>query len=267
MVTILFFGDIMGKPGRRALAAVLPSLREEHSPDLVIANVENLAHGKGVTPGTLKELADMGVDVFTSGNHVFDKGDQSAVCFDQYPQLIRPHNYEGQYPGHGYYRLEKNGQQFLILNLNGQVFFEKQFGGVVQNPFFALDDLLAQQAQKSDIIIVDFHAEATSEKVAMGWHADGRVTALFGTHTHVPTADHKILPKGTAYVTDAGMTGPVTSVIGVKIDNALNVFLEKAKFRMEPAEEGPAQVNGLLVETDGSKAIKIERIYKEIELK
>ncbi len=310
MPKILFFGDIMGKPGRKALAQVLPQLREQYHPDIVIANVENLAHGKGVTLKTLEQLTALGVDVFTSGNHVFDKAPQAAECFEKYPNLIRPANYlslapadspkidgrqvwdykesSGFVPGVGYYRFAKNnpaspsasqgGQQYLIVNLGGQVFFEKQFSGVIGNPFFALDEILQNQSQKDDIIIVDFHAEATSEKIALGWYADGRVTALFGTHTHVPTADWQLLPQTdivkidgrqnlqyvTAYVTDVGMTGAKDSVIGVKVENALNAFLGKDKFRMDVAEDGPVMVNALLVETDGVKAKNIERIYKEV---
>jgi hypothetical protein len=279
MSKILFFGDIMGRPGRQALAKALPVLREEHNPDVVITNVENLAHGKGVTLSTLQDLVDAGVDIFTSGNHVFDKVPQAAECFEKYPNLIRPFNYEDSYPGHGFYRFSKNDQQYLVINLGGRVFFENQFKGAIANPFFELDKVLLNESQKGDIIIVDFHAEATSEKIAMGWYANGRITSFFGTHTHVPTADYQILPKaesrtgalatgtgGTSYVTDAGMTGPKNSVIGVKVENSLNMFLEKGKFVMDVAEEGPVMVNAILVETDGNKAIKIEKIYKEISL-
>lgn len=289
MPRLLFFGDIMGKPGRRALAQILPSLRQEHEPDIVIANVENLAHGKGVTLKTVRELVDAGVDVFTSGNHVFDKDDQSTECFHQFPQLIRPANYVAlaapkngessaesihmavdaeqirHVPGASYYRITKKGQSYLVINLGGQVFFEKQFDGIINNPFFALDELLSQQQQKGDIIVVDFHAEATSEKAAMGWYADGRIAAMLGTHTHVATADAKILPGGTAYVTDVGMTGAMHSVIGVKIENALTAFLEKGKFKMEVAEDGPIQLNAVLVETDGVKVLSIKRIYQELK--
>lgn len=264
MSKILFFGDIMGKPGRKAIAQVLPQLKAEHNPDIVIANVENLAHGKGVTLSTMQDLVNAGVDVFTSGNHVFDKAPQAKECFEKYPNLIRPVNYDNTYPGHGFYRFSKNGQQYLVVNLGGKVFFENQFRGSIANPFFEMDKLLLNESQKGDIIIVDFHAEATSEKIAMGWYLDGQVTSLFGTHTHVPTADYQILPKGTSYVTDAGMTGPKNSVIGVEVENSLNMFLEKSKFIMDVAEKGPAMLNALLVETDGGKAIKIEKIYKEV---
>jgi 2',3'-cyclic-nucleotide 2'-phosphodiesterase len=264
MSKILFFGDIMGKPGRRALAQVLPMLKQKHNPDIVIANVENLAHGKGVTPGTIAELDALGVDVYTSGNHVFDKNDQSKECFATHQNLIRPANYLATYPGSGYYRFEKNGQWYTIINLGGQVFFEKQFESTIVNPFFTVDELLTTAAQKGDIILVDFHAEATSEKRALGWHLDGRVGAVLGTHTHVPTADNQVLPKGTAYVTDAGMTGPKNSVIGVKIENALSVFLEKDRFRMEVEEEGLVTVNAMLITLDGAAATGIERIQIDI---
>src|SRR6202158_3543838 len=254
MPKILFFGDIMGKPGRQGLAQVLPSLRKEHQPDLVIANVENLAHGKGVTINTLNELTDLGVDVSTSANHVFDKGDISKECFEKFPNLIRPYNYDSSWPGPGFYRISKNTQRYLIINLGGQVFFENQFRGEIANPFFALDEVLKNESQKDDIIIVDFHAEATSEKVAMGWHADGRVAAVLGTHTHVPTADARVLPGDTGYITDVGMTGSINSVIGVRIENSLNVFLEKVeKFKMEPAEGGAIMVNAVLVEIENGK--------------
>lgn len=266
MTKILFFGDILGKPGRKTLAQVLPSLKEEHKPDIVIANVENLAHGKGVTVNTLGELEAMGIDAFTSGNHVFDKAPMAEECFLKYSSLIRPYNYDDTYPGRGFCRVEKNGANFLIINLGGVVFFETQFRGVIANPFFALDEAIAKNAQKNDIIIVDFHAEATSEKNAMGWYADGRIAAMFGTHTHIPTADQRVLPKGTAFVTDAGMTGPQNSVIGVQIEKAMNMFLEKDKFHMEVEEEGPMVVNALLVTVENGTATSIEPIRKVVNL-
>lgn len=276
MVKILFFGDIVGRPGRRALSRVCPMWRDEYKPDVVIANVENLAHGKGVTPNTIAELDSLGVDVYTSGNHVFDKKDQSEAVFKTHPNLIRPENYEDVLPGQGYCRFQKNNQWYTVINLGGQVFFEKQFTGTIKNPFLTVDEILNEVPQKGDIILVDFHAEATSEKVAMGWYLNGRVTAMLGTHTHVPTADHQILPRtpilngrqnweyATAYVTDVGMTGPKNSVIGVKIDNALYTFLEQGKFKMEPEEEGEAVVNAILIEIEDNRAVKVERVYKEV---
>ena len=246
------------------MAQVLPIWREEYKPDVVIVNVENLAHGKGVTPNTMAELDALGIDSFTSGNHVFDKKEQSIECFRTHPNLIRPANYDDALPGQGYYRFQKHNLWYTVINLGGQVFFEKQFTGTIKNPFLTVDEILAEVPQKGDIILVDLHAEATSEKVAMGWYLNGRVTALVGTHTHVPTADHQILPKDTAYVTDIGMTGPKNSVIGVKIDNALNMFLEKDRFRMEPEEEGVAVVNAVLISIEDGKAVGVERVYKEV---
>lgn len=267
MSRILFVGDVVGKPGRRALRAILPMWKEQYAPDVTIVNVENLAHGKGVTEATMAEVSELGVDCFTSGNHIFDKQDYSKSSFDKHPSLIRPANYPQNLPGYGYYRFAKDSQQYLVINLNGTIFFDKLFDGKLGNPFLVINDILTQQAQKGDIIIVDLHAEATSEKVAFGYHVDGRVTAVFGTHTHVPTADSRILPKGTAYITDVGMTGPVNSVIGVKIENVLPKFLDPStKFRNEPEEEGGGMVNGVMVDVDDSgKVIKIEKLYQETQ--
>jgi hypothetical protein len=309
MAKVLFIGDIVGKGGRKILREVLPQWREKYSPDVVIVNVENLAHGKGVTPGTLSDLDNLDIDCYTSGNHIFNKSDLSRECFEKYDKLIRPANYESlldkakqkqNVPGYGYYRFSKiihpplipplkggetagdigvipsplggglgrgDNQQFLVINLNGQVFMEKQFDGVIGNPFLALDGVLSQQSQKGDIIIVDFHAEATSEKIALGYYADGRVTAILGTHTHVPTADARVLPGGTAHITDAGMTGARDGVIGVKKENVLEKFLHpEGKFKNEVEEDGVLQINGVLIEVgDNQKAVKIEKLYQEIK--
>jgi metallophosphoesterase (TIGR00282 family) len=239
--------------------------------------VENMAHGKGVTPSTMAEIDGLGIDCYTSGNHIFKKNDLSTECFEKYPNLIRPANFGGQLPGHGYYRFAKakgengskgsNGnQQFLILNLNATVFMEKQFDGQIDNPFLAIDKLILEQSQKGDIIIVDFHSEATSEKVAFGYYCDGRVIAVLGTHTHVPTSDNRVLPKGTAYISDVGMTGARDGVIGVKYENVIKKFLDpNQKFKNEPEEDGTMQINGVLVETSADgKAAKIEKLYQEI---
>ncbi|MDR3642496.1 MAG: TIGR00282 family metallophosphoesterase [Candidatus Doudnabacteria bacterium] len=274
MPKILFIGDIVGKGGRKILREVLPQWRKKYNPDAVIVNVENMAHGKGVTPSTLAELDDLDIDCYTSGNHIFNK--DAAGCFEKYNKLIRPLNYEflldkanqkQQAPGHGYYRFSKKGRQYLVINLNGQVFMEKQFNGGIANPFFALDGVLTQEGQKGDIIIVDFHSEATSEKIAFGYYADGRVTGVFGTHTHVPTADARILPGGTAYISDVGMTGPRDGVIGVKKESVLRKFLHpEEKFKNEVEEDGVLQINGVLIEITGndSRATSVEKLYQEI---
>ena len=267
MAKILFIGDIVGKPGRRILKEVLPQWKEKYKPDVVIVNVENLAHGKGVTPSTLAELDELEIDCFTSGNHIFKKGELSAECFEKYPKLIRPANYEGSFPGHGYHRFSKNGQQYLVVNLNGQVFMEKQFEGVIGNPFLAIDQILLDQGQKDDIIIVDLHAEATSEKVAMGLHLNGKVAGVFGTHTHIPTADARVLSAGTGYITDVGMVGTRDSILGVIPGNALKRFLNaEEKFVYEVEDQGVLQINGVLLEVESEKlkVKSIEKLYQEI---
>lgn len=289
MAKILFIGDIVGKPGRKILKAVLPEWKEKYKPDVTIVNVENMAHGKGVTPSTMAEIDNLGIDCYTSGNHIFNKLGLAEECFNKYPNLIRPSNFEGQLPGFGYYRFFKQvnsvvrpfmgntgqeadksahykDQQFLIINLNATVFMEKQFDGAISNPFLVLNKLLVEQGQKGDIIIVDFHSEATSEKTAFGLYCDGRVTAVFGTHTHVPTADARVLKAGAAYISDVGMTGARDGVIGVKYQNVIKKFLDpQAKFKNEPEEEGVMQINGVLVETstDGI-AVGIEKLYQEV---
>lgn len=274
MSKILFIGDVVGKPGRKALAQVLPMWKEKYKPDVTIVNVENLAHGKGVTLSTMAEVDQLGVDCFTGGNHIFSKNALSNDCFEKYPNLIRPANYtsinhkdgtKSAPPGHGFYRFAKDGQQYLIINLSGQVFMEKQYDGEVSNPFSAIDSILSAESQKGDIIFVDFHAEVTSEKKSMGLYLDGRVTVMVGTHTHVPTADAHILPKGTAYITDVGMTGTLDSILGVKFQNALTKFLDPSqKFKNELEEEGKCQVNGVLIISDKLQAVSIEKLYQEI---
>ncbi|MBI3232067.1 MAG: TIGR00282 family metallophosphoesterase [Candidatus Doudnabacteria bacterium] len=266
MQRVLFIGDVVGKPGRKILAQVLPELKKKYKPDAVIVNVENLAHGKGVTPSTLAEIDALGMDCFTSGNHIFDKAEQIKECFEKYPKLVRPANLEGHFPGFGYYRFSKKGQQYLVLNLHGQAFCEKFFGGNITNPFLAVDNLLKQEAQKGDIIIIDFHAEATSEKKTFGYYVDGRVAVVIGTHTHIATADAHIQPKGTAYITDAGMTGSRDSALGTKFQNALVKFLDpNAKFKNELEEEGVVQVSGVFAEVnENQRAEKVEHLYFEI---
>jgi metallophosphoesterase (TIGR00282 family) len=266
MAKILFIGDVVGKPGRKILREVLPEWKEKYKPNAVIVNVENLAHGKGVTPSTLNQVEDLGADCFTSGNHIFDKPVQVEESFSKYPKLIRPYNLTGSFPGFGYYRFEKDGQQYLVVNLHGQVFCEKMFDGALTNPFLAADVLIKQESQKDDIIFVDFHAEATSEKKTLGFYLDGRVTALVGTHTHVPTADAHVMTKGTAYISDVGMTGSRDSALGVKFQNALTKFLDPSqKFVNEMEEDGILQINGVLIETgENGKATNIEKLYQEI---
>ncbi|MFA6272250.1 MAG: TIGR00282 family metallophosphoesterase [Patescibacteria group bacterium] len=265
-LTVLFFGDVDGKIGRLAVGKILPSLKEQYKPDLVMANVENLAHGKSITKKTLQELLDYGIDFCTSGNHIFKRETGLAMLDDKNIPVIRPANYPDKTAGRGYQVIEVGTKKILVINLLGQVFID-EYG--VTNPFHALNEILGLY-QNTELagIIVDLHAETTSEKVAMGWHADGKVSAVLGTHTHVPTADAKILPEGTAYITDVGMVGAVESVLGVKKEIILNRFLHDDRERFDFPEEGLAQVNAVVVQIDSEtrKATSIELINKQIDI-
>ncbi|MDD5043654.1 MAG: TIGR00282 family metallophosphoesterase [Patescibacteria group bacterium] len=264
---ILFLGDVDGKTGREAVKKTLPELKKEYAPDIVIANGENMAHGLGIAPKSMQELIEAGVDFFTSGNHVWDKKEIYEVLKN--PELkdkiIRPANYPPGVEGEGYKIIPVDTKSLLVINLVGRVFFSENF----DCPFRALDDILTKTKNKKiDGIIVDFHAEATSEKVALGWYADGRVAAVIGTHTHVQTADEKILPRGTAYLSDAGMTGSVNSIIGASKENVLKIFLTQVKQPIEAAEDETAIINGVLVEINPKNKLaeKILRINKEIKI-
>lgn len=248
---ILMIGDVIGRPGRRAVQQFLPGLCHDYRIDLVIANGENSAGGIGITLDTAKELLECGVDVITTGNHVWAKKDIIPHLDGELP-ILRPLNYPPSAPGRG--SLEVKG--VLVVNLIGRVFI-----GEFDCPFRTVDGLLSEIGRDSKIIIVDFHAEATSEKVAMGRYLDGRVSAVLGTHTHIATADACILPQGTAYVTDVGMVGPVDSVIGVDAESAIRSFLTGMPFRFF-ISEGPASLDAVLVEVDDStgRAININRI-------
>lgn len=265
-MNLLVFGDIVGRPGRSGVAKVLPEWRETYSPDFVMANVENLAHGKGVTPQTMEEMDAQGIDAYTSGNHVFDQRDLSTLVLSTRKNIIRPANYQGELPGKGWMRVEKNGQDFVIINLNGKVFFDEEKFGGIKNPFWVADEILSRVVKPSDIIIVDFHAEATSEKVALGFHLDGRAHFVFGTHSHVPTADLRVLPMGSAFVTDIGMTGPIDSVIGAEKEKALESYLDpNVKFRMSVPEEGEVVVRAILLELDHHrKIVDMKRLEKTV---
>jgi 2',3'-cyclic-nucleotide 2'-phosphodiesterase len=261
---ILFFGDIVGKLGRKAVAKALPGLREKYSPDFVIGNGENLAHGKGVTEKTLDEIYAAGVDFLTSGNHVTKK-EGTEYLLDREKRLIRPANYPPNVPGRGYEIVKIGNKKAIIINLVGRVFFQEDF----DCPFRKLDELLEiREIKKSDLILVDFHAEATSEKVAFGWYADGRVTAIFGTHTHVPTADNWVLPKGSGYVTDVGRVAAKDSVLGVEKDLVIEKFLTQIQVRFERPEAGLVAVDAVLLTIDDktNRAVKVERVDSEVRI-
>lgn len=245
---------MVGKPGRRIVESLLPGIREEHHVDFVVANGENAAGGRGLTPGTAQELLDSGVDVITSGNHIWNHR-EIYDTLDEAPNIIRPVNYPPGVPGKGIC----HHKGVTVINAIGRTFM-----GEFDDPFRAIDALLDDSRARRGVICVDFHAEATSEKQAMGWYLDGRVGAVVGTHTHVPTADPKILANGTAYVTDVGMAGPMDSIIGVEPEAVIERFLTQIPNRF-PVATGRAQLNSVLIEIDEEtgRASKIERIDRE----
>ena len=260
-MNILFIGDIFGRPGRTIVKEHLPELVKRYSADLVIANCENAAAGFGITPALAEELFDLGIDVMTTGNHVWDKREiieyfQLADGNPHSParRLLRPANLSPNLPGWGLYEGKKNGVPYAVVNLQGRVFM-----GSSDDPYRFTDNLLKKIESK--IIFIDFHAEATSEKVAFGWYLDGRVTAVVGTHTHIPTADENVLTKGTAYITDVGMTGPYDSVIGVKKELVIDRFLTGMPARFEAAT-GDVRLCAVVVECDDQtgRARRIERL-------
>jgi len=253
-VKLLFVGDVVGGIGRRTLASLLPGIRDEHEPDFVVVNGENAAGGVGITQKTARELLEMGADAITLGNHAF-RHREVYDLLDKEPRIVRPANYPKGSPGRGHTVVERDGTRLGVVNLSGLVFLD-----AVRSPFAEVDAVLSELRGKADAVLVDMHAEATSEKVAMGWHVDGKVTACVGTHTHVPTADGRVLPGGTAYITDVGMTGPRGGVIGVKRELALERFLSLTNVRFETSDEDP-WLNALLVEADGDgRATAVEQI-------
>src|SRR3989344_2063646 len=232
----LIFGDVVGTLGRKGISTALPQLREEFSPDAVIVNVENISHGKGISPDTMQEaLTIWNALAFTTGD-----------------------------PGRGYVTVQCGAYEVAVINLQGQVFFKNQ----PDNPFHKLDEILEiPEVQRCAIKLVDFHAEATSEKRGMGWHADGRISAIWGTHTHIPTADAQILPKGTGYITDAGMNGAYNSALGMEKHAPLKQFLTQLRVKMEPPETGDMEINAVLIDIDPStgKTISIAQIRRILQ--
>jgi len=260
-VKILFIGDIFGKPGREIAQRAIPALVAQHGIDLVVANVENSAAGFGVTGDIAETILRYGVDVMTSGNHIWDKKEVLEYIPRQ-PRLLRPANFPAGVPGRGTWTGQtRTGEPVAVINLMGRVFMQP-----LDDPFAVVLKEIEAARRKARVIIVDFHAEATSEKGAMGWHLDGRVTAVFGTHTHVQTADERLLPKGTAYLTDVGMTGPVDSIIGVTVDAALGRFVSGMPSKFEAAT-GPARLNAIIITADPAtgRAKGIERLNMSLQ--
>jgi len=261
---ILFIGDIFGRPGRNIVKDHLRGLIRDNAVELVIANGENAAAGFGITPALAEELFDLNIDVITTGNHVWDKREildyfrmVDGNAHSPAKRLLRPANYPADMPGCGLYEGRKGQVPYAVINLQGRVFMASN-----DDPFRIADQLLKKVEAK--VILVDMHAEATSEKISLGWYLDGRVTALVGTHTHIPTADERILPNGTAYITDVGMTGPYDGVIGVKKELVIGKFLNGMPVRFEPAT-GDVRLCAVVIDCDEKtgKAHNIERITIE----
>jgi metallophosphoesterase (TIGR00282 family) len=253
MAAILFIGDVVARAGRRVVRDMLPGLRAELGLDFVVANGENAAGGIGITPKEADELFRAGVDVITLGNHTY-RHREVWPYLDQEPKILRPANFLPTQPGHGTTVVEHDRASLGVVNMSGNLYMQAASPALV-----TVEDAL-REVRGADLVLVDMHAEATSEKVAMGWHLDGRVTACVGTHTHVPTADARVLPGGTAYVTDVGMTGPRGGVIGVKREQALERFLALTNVRFETSDEDP-WLNALIVEADeNGRATGVEQL-------
>jgi 2',3'-cyclic-nucleotide 2'-phosphodiesterase len=259
---ILFIGDIVGKPGREAVASLLPGLKAELEPELVIANAENAAAGRGVTRAIVRSLISSGVDVMTTGNHVWARTEELGLL-DEEPRVLRPANYPPGSPGRGWgvFRTTR-GNLIAVANLIGRALMEP-----VDDPFRAADEILALAMAQTPLSFIDFHAETTSEKMAFGWHCAGRASAVVGTHTHVQTADERILPGGTAYITDVGMCGPEDSVIGMEIEAALARFRTQLPHHLKVADS-VATLCGVVIELDDQtgKALSIQRLRRSAEL-
>ncbi|WP_456433940.1 TIGR00282 family metallophosphoesterase [Thermosulfuriphilus sp.] len=256
-IRLLFIGDIVGSPGRKALKQTLPFLKREFSPNFIVANGENAAGGYGLTEKIAEELLELGIDVLTSGNHIWRR--EFLPYLDRAERVIRPANYPQGAPGRGYALVEKEGLLMGVINLEGRIFMRP-----LDCPFRLGQGLAQKLREKTPLILVDFHAEATSEKIALSFHLDGLVTAVVGTHTHVQTADERVLPGGSAYITDVGMTGMRESVIGMRPDQALELFLLQVPRKLEVPKRGPAVLEAVLIEAEDTtgRALSIIRLRK-----
>lgn len=261
-MNILLFGDVVGKPGRIALQKIIPEIRKEHSVDLIVANVENMAHGFGITPETIEELREYGVDVFTGGNHLW-KNSKGVEMLSQEPaDIVRPANTVESLPGRAFFQTTIGGTPIMIMNLLGEVFMKDE----VHSPFETFDRLYEQHGKEA-VVIVDFHAEATGEKRALSWYTEGRASIVVGTHTHVPTADQHIMPAGTAYVSDLGFCGATDSSLGMDKSLVLKKVAEKMDVSLAPPDDPTAVIaSGILVQIDEKtqRATAIERIDQTI---
>lgn len=265
---ILFIGDIYGKLGREAIHKLLPKIKKEHHPDFIVANAENVAHGSGITTATMDELFGYGIDCLTMGDHAFDRAKDARECYTSQKNIIRPANLPTQNPGKGMIIIEKQGKTYIIINLLGRINMPYNY----DCPFKTLDLLLKEIKLaniKSSAIIVDMHAETTAEKICFGHYADSRVTAILGTHTHVPTADARLLPKGSAYITDVGMTGAYNESLGLGLENSIKTLLDQIKHNRTTPDKGIAQLNCVLIDIDDkkgrAKSIEQQTYFTEIK--
>lgn len=252
---ILFIGDVVGSPGRDMVKEYVPKLKSKYKPHFTIINGENAAHGKGLTEKIYHSLIQSGADAITMGNHTWDKK-EIFDFIDDVPNLVRPANFPEGTPGKGITYVKANGKELAVMNLQGRTFLPP-----LDDPFLKADELIAEVAKRTPYIFIDFHAEATSEKLALGWYTDGRASAVVGTHTHVQTADNRILPKGTAYITDVGMTGPYDGILGMDRETIIKRFKTNLPVRFTVAE-GKTTLSGVVIDIDDQtkKAVKIERI-------
>lgn len=259
---LVFIGDIFGKSGRAALISSISDLKALYQPDFIIANGENLADGKGLTEKTAHPLFEAGVDLLTGGNHLWDRADSLAYIAGN-TRIVKPLNYPVQTPGSRFFTLEKHNLKLTVINLCGQIYMPP-----CDSPFTALENILPEIREISPCILLDFHAESTAEKRAMAWFADGRISALMGTHTHIQTADEEILPQGLAYITDVGMTGPHDSVIGVKKGLIVEKFRTSIPVRYESSDWG-LEINAVFIEIDDEtgQSLHIKRIKEKVELR
>lgn len=252
---ILFIGDVVGSPGRDMVKEYVPKLKTKYKPHFTIINGENAAHGKGLTEKIYHSLIQSGADAITMGNHTWDKK-EIFDFIDDVPNLVRPANFPEGTPGKGITYVKANGKELAVINLQGRTFLPP-----LDDPFLKADELIAEVMKRTPYIFIDFHAEATSEKLALGWYTDGRASAVVGTHTHVQTADNRILPKGTAYITDVGMTGPYDGILGMDRETIIKRFKTNLPVRFTVAE-GKTTLSGVVIDIDDQtkKAVKIERI-------
>ena len=260
MLKLLIFGDIFGRPGREALAKILPQWKKEFAPDLVIANGENLSHGRGISETTIAEIRAAGVDVITGGNHILEGKNSDALLNDESLKLIRPINFIPSLPGRGWLLINVAGVEDLVINAIAQTHMRSQY----DSPYLAIENLLKQndEGSKTKAIIIDWHAETTSEKMVLGWWLDGKVSLVYGTHTHTPTADERILPQGTGFISDIGMTGAHNSVIGEDPGLRIDILIHQKQTKTDVAAAPPYEANAIIAEidTDTGKCARIERL-------